>query len=131
MAAHDLDAIIGLTNGPAWTTNSNPNEGDLSGDFSSFVSTSAAGAVSGYPDITVPAGYSAGLPIGISFTGTRWAEPKLLGFAYDYEQATHVRRPPQFKATIGDALLPGVPNPAASLRQPAAQRELALAARPR
>lgn len=108
MSANKLDAIIGLTNGPAWTTNSNATEGDLNGDFSSFVSTSAAGAVSGYPDITVPAGYSEGLPIGISFTGPRWGEPKLLGFAYDYEQASHARVAPQLVAQGNGQ--PGMPT---------------------
>jgi amidase len=116
MAANHLDAIIALTNGPAWPTNDNPNEGDLDGHFEYFVGSSTAAAVAGYPDITVPAGYDAGLPLGITFIGGRWAEPKLLGFAYDYEQATHVRVPPQFIPTIGDALFPGVPNPATSAR---------------
>jgi amidase len=116
MADNDLDAIIALTNGPAWPTNSNPDEGDLAGHFEYFVGSSTAAAVSGYPDITVPAGYDAGLPIGITFIGSRWAEPKLLGLAYDYEQATHVRVPPQFVPTIGDALFPGVPNPAPPAR---------------
>jgi hypothetical protein len=61
----------------------------------------------------VPAGNDAGLPLGITFIGGRWAEPKLIGLAYDYEQATHGRVPPQFIPTIGDALFPGVPNPPA------------------
>jgi amidase len=111
MAKKHLDAIIALTNGPAWPNNSNPNEGDLDGHFEYFVGSSTAAAVSGYADITVPAGYDAGLPIGITFIGGRWAEPKLIGLAYDYEQATQVRTPPQFIPTIGDALFPGVPNP--------------------
>jgi amidase len=111
MSDNDLDAIIGLTNGPAWPTNDDPNEGDLDGHFEYFVGSSSAAAVSGYADITVPAGYIAGLPIGITFIGGRWAEPELLGLAYDYEQATQVRVPPQFIPTIGDALFPGVPNP--------------------
>jgi hypothetical protein len=64
----------------------------------------------------VPTGYDAGLPLGITFIGGRWAEPKLIGLAYDYEQATHVRVPPQFIPTIGDALFPGVPNPPAPMR---------------
>jgi amidase len=64
----------------------------------------------------VPAGYDEGLPLGITFIGRRWAEPQLLGFAFDFEQATHVRVPPQFIPTIGDALFPGVPNPVAPLR---------------
>jgi amidase len=111
MTQNHLDAIIALTNGPAWPTNDDPNAGDLNGHFELFVGSSTAAAVSGYPGITVPTGYDAGLPIGITFIGQRWAEPKLLGLAYDYEQATHVRVPPQFIPTIGDALFPGVPNP--------------------
>jgi amidase len=111
MAKNHLDAIIGLTNGPAWPTNDNPNEGDLDGHFEFFVGSSSAAAVSGYADITVPAGYVAGLPMGITFIGGRWDEPELIGLAYDYEQATRVRVPPQFIPTIGDALFPGVPNP--------------------
>ena len=122
MAANHLDAIIALTNGPAWPTNDDPNEGDLNGHFEYFVGSSTAAAVSGYADITVPAGYDEGLPLGITFIGGRWAEPKLLGLAYDYEQATHVRVPPQFIPTIGDALFPGVPNPPALMR---AQRQQA------
>ena len=129
MAEHDLDAIVALTNGPAWPTNSNPNEGDLDGHFEFFVGSSGAAAVSGYPDITVPAGYVAGLPMGITFIGGRWDEPELLGLAYDYEQATEVRVPPTFIPTIGDALFPGVPNPPAALRRQATQVERALAAR--
>jgi amidase len=111
MTANHLDAIIALTNGPAWPTNDDPNQGDLNGHFELFVGSSTAAAVSGYPDITVPAGYDAGLPIGITFIGRRWSEPTLLGLAYGYEQATHIRVPPQFIPTIGDALFPGVPNP--------------------
>jgi amidase len=111
MAKNNLDAIIALTNGPAWPTNDDPNFGDLNGHFELFVGSSTAAAVSGYAEITVPAAHDAGLPIGISFIGRRWTEPKLIGLAYDYEQATHVRFPPQFIPTIGDALFPGVPNP--------------------
>jgi amidase len=132
MAANDLDAIVALTNGPAWPTNDNPAEGDLEGHFLElFVGSSGAAAVSGYADITVPAAYIQGLPIGITFIGGRWAEPKLLGLAFDYEQATKVRVPPQMIPSIGDALFPGVPDPPAPGRarpQQATQahRELAV-----
>jgi amidase len=111
LTSKHLDAIIALTNGPAWPTNDNPNEGDLNGHFEYFVGSSTAAAVSGYADITVPAGYDAGLPLGITFIGGQWSEPKLIGLAYDYEQSTHIRVPPQFIPSIGDALFPGVPNP--------------------
>ena len=47
MAAHDLDAIVGPTNGVAWPTD--PVNGDLGGDFSTFVGSSSPSAISGYP----------------------------------------------------------------------------------
>jgi amidase len=95
MADNNLDAIVGLTNGPAWVTD--PKNGD---DFSKFVSTSAAAAISGYAAITVPAGHVGPLPIGISFTGGRWDEPTLISLAYAFEQATLVRVPPEFLGTL-------------------------------
>ena len=48
--------------------------------------------MSGYADITVPAAYIEGLPIGITFIGGRWAEPELIGLAYDFEQDESVSR---------------------------------------
>lgn len=46
----------------------------------------------GFPDIIVPAGMTNdGLPVTISFMGRPFSEPALLGFAYDFEQATHAR----------------------------------------
>jgi amidase len=111
MAANDLDAIIALTNGPAWPTSDDPTLGDLNGQFATyFVGSSTASAVSGYGTITVPAAYASGLPVGISFIGGRWSEPELVGFAYDFEQATHARVKPTYIPTIGDALFPGVPS---------------------
>ena len=103
MAEHDLDAIIGLTNGPAWVTNSDPEGGDFAATdgFAQFVSSSSAAAVSGWADITVPAGYVDGvLPVNVTFIGGAWDEPELIGYAYDYEQATQVRVPPQFLPTL-------------------------------
>ncbi|XP_010526904.1 PREDICTED: putative amidase C869.01 [Tarenaya hassleriana] len=56
-------------------------------------------AIGGYPGINVPAGYDReGVPFGISFGGLRFSEPNLIEIAYGFEQATMVRKPPQFTA---------------------------------
>jgi amidase len=94
----DFDAIVAPTNGPAWLTD--PVGGDLS-DGSPFIGSSSASAISGWADITVPAGYVDGaLPIGVTFIGGRWDEPDLIGFAFDFEEATQVRVPPQYLPTL-------------------------------
>jgi amidase len=89
MTAHRLDAIVAPTGGPAWPIDL------VNGDAFGGGSSSMA-AVSGYPSITVPAGFAHGLPVGISFFARAWEEPKLIGLAYAFEQATRVRRPPAF-----------------------------------
>jgi len=89
---HKLDALIAPTGGPPWPTDW------LNGDhFTGGYST--ASAVAGYPHITVPAGYVFGLPFGISFFGAAYSEPRLIGLAYAFEQATKLRRRPQFVPT--------------------------------
>jgi amidase len=46
----------------------------------------------GFPDFIVPAGMTKdGLPVTISFFGQAFTEAKLIGYAFDFEQATHAR----------------------------------------
>jgi amidase len=87
-----LEAIVAPTGGPAWMTDLVNGDHFLGG-------SSTAAAVAGYPDITVPAGFIFGLPVGISFFGRAWSEPTLLKLAYSFEQTTKVRRPPGFLPT--------------------------------
>jgi len=46
-----------------------------------------------------------GLPVGVSFLGPRWSEPRLLALAYAFEQATNSRRIPAFLQTIAPGSL--------------------------
>jgi amidase len=51
--------------------------------------------LTGFPDLIVPAGFTGDdLPVGISFLGTAFSEPKLLALGYAFEQATRARRLP-------------------------------------
>ena len=91
MKKHKLDALIAPTGGPVWMTDL-VNGDHYTGGYSS------ASAVAGYPHITVPAGFDYGLPVGLSFFAGAWSEPALLKYAYAYEQATKVRRAPQYRS---------------------------------
>jgi amidase len=93
MSQFNLDALVAPTGSPAWTTDL------VQGDhFTTASSTPAAQA--GYPIVTVPAGFSFGLPVNISFTGRAFSEPTLIRLAFAFEQATKARRVPKFQATI-------------------------------
>ncbi len=90
---NQLDAILGPTGGPAWTT-------DLgNGDHFGGGSSSPA-AHAGYPNISLPAGYVHGLPVGLSLFGTAFSESTLIRLAFAYEQASQHRKAPGFLKRI-------------------------------
>jgi amidase len=111
---HRLDAIVTLTASPAWLTDYHLGDHDV-------FHTSGPAAVAGYPAISVPAGGVSGLPVGLTFIGPAWSEPRLIALAYAFEQAAAARLRPALAATCpppGAASLPpgaAGPAPAAGL----------------
>ena len=91
MREHQLDALCLPTGEPAWKI-------DLIDGDHSMGGASQPAALAGYPAISVPAGYTFGLPLGVTFMGLAFSEPKLIGFAYAFEQATKARRAPTYLA---------------------------------
>lgn len=90
MAQHKLDAIAGITMGPACSID--VIYGDRWGN--DFLTQPAA--MSGYPHISLPCGMAYNLPVGLSFFSGAYAEPQLISMAYAYEQATKKRTVPTF-----------------------------------
>jgi amidase len=93
VATDGVEAIVALTANPACLTDY------VLGDHTVF-HTSGPAAVAGCPSITVPFGYVSGLPVGVSFFGPRWTEPRLIALAYAFEQATQARQAPVLAASI-------------------------------
>ncbi len=95
LQVNKLAAIVGITTGPAGCIDL------VNGDYSSGIDFSSPAAMAGYPHLTVPMGQAQQLPVGLSFVGAAWAEGTLLGLGYAYEQATKLRRAPEFRGPLG------------------------------
>jgi len=84
---HSLNAIVAPTGAPA------PMIDWVNGEHRILGSSSHA-AAAGYPLISVPAGYIAGLPVGITFMGAAWSEATLIRLASGFEHVRGPRTPP-------------------------------------
>lgn len=98
--AHDLDALVFPYN-PSFAPPA--RDPTFTADAPAYVSvrgmrspsTLAGYSSVGFPSIVAPMGFgSQGLPMTIGFLARPYDEGKLIGYAYDYEQATLERRPP-------------------------------------
>ena len=95
LTAHSLDAIVGPTDSPAWTTDL------VNGDHFTSAGWTSPAAIVGYPIINVPSGMSYDLlPVGVSFVGSAFSEATLIKVASGFEHAMHARRQPNFLPTF-------------------------------
>jgi amidase len=93
LAEFGVDAIVAPTNSPAWPTDL------VNGDAFLFGSSGFA-AVAGYPLVSVTAGFSFGLPVGITFMASAWQEPTLIKLASGFEAKARARRRPRFRRAL-------------------------------
>jgi amidase len=91
---HNVQAICGPTNGPSWCTDL------INGDHFTGYGMYSSAAIAGYPHISVPMGLAQGLPVGLTFLSTAFAEGDLIEIAFAYEQASKKRAVPQFRTTL-------------------------------
>jgi len=84
-----LDAIVGLTQGPAWEIDYKGGDKTASQKQLSW-GTGGYAAMAGYPHITVPLGFVNNLPVGLSFISTAWHDKKIIEMAYAFEQANNL-----------------------------------------
>jgi amidase len=94
LRANNVVALVGPTMPPAWPIDA------VNGDQISGGGAGGLAAVAGYPHLTVPMGQVRGLPVGLSFIGTRWDDARILALGYAYEQASHKLVEPRFLPSI-------------------------------
>ena len=99
LASQQLDTIVYPTASrrPALIAALPPGAGTTTASALSAAGLAASDIanLTGFPDLIVPAGFTGdSLPVGLSFLGPAFSEPKLLSLGYSFEQATKARRRP-------------------------------------
>ena len=77
---NQLDALVSPSYSPAWAI-------DLVNGDHVLGSSSSHAALAGYPLVSVPSGTVAGLPVGITFSGTGRSDATLIRLAHAFETA--------------------------------------------
>ena len=86
LTKYNLDAFVGLTRNPAWLTNYDGGDGIAMEEQRGWGNGGYA-AIAGYPHITLPLDKVEGLPVGVSFIGTKWSDKQLIEYAATFERA--------------------------------------------
>ena len=91
LAEHDVVALV-APSGPL-APRIDPVNGDVWPDWAG---AGYAAAIAGYPHLTVPMGTVRGIPIGLSFMGSKDQDAAILSLGYAYEQQSQLRAEPQY-----------------------------------
>jgi len=95
LAKHEVQVLMGPS-GPV-----SPRADVVNGDvWPAWAGAGSMAAVSGYPNLTVPMGTIAGVPVGISFMSGPHQDALLLSVGLAFEQAGLGSPSPGFKATV-------------------------------
>ncbi|MFF7245842.1 amidase family protein [Embleya sp. NPDC008237] len=94
MAAHHLDAIASPTNPPAWTTDCARGDNDV-------IPSSTPAAVSGYPSLSVPAGFVHDLPVGLLLMAGDHRDAELLSLGASVERRLDAWQAPRYLPSVG------------------------------
>ncbi len=100
MNSYELDALVA----PSTAIPTSLADNQLAG------SSTQVPSMAGYPSLTLPIGYTNGLPAGLHMFGRAFSERTLLKLAYSLEQTLQARKVPQYLEEMpwdGDATLPG------------------------
>lgn len=93
-AEHEVDVLV-APSGPVA-----PPRDAINGDvWPAWAGAGWMAAAAGYPHATVPMGTVHGVPVGVSFIGSRDDDAQVLSAAFAYEQASQMRTPPTFLPT--------------------------------
>ncbi len=103
LADNDVVALVGPTTAPAFLIDI------VHGDSWNGGGAGYVAARAGYPHITVPMGMVSGLPVGLSFMGTKWDDARILALGHAYQQAADIE--------VEASLLPSLEDASAALRQ--------------
>ena len=91
---HHVVALISPTQNPAAVIDLVNGDAGIGGGDSTLP------AIAGYPYITVPMGQVQGLPVGLSFIGSKWSEARLVHLAYAFEHAARAFRTPTYAPNV-------------------------------
>jgi amidase len=89
MEDYDVDALVA-------PTSALPTRWD---NTSHFWASTQLSASAGYPSVTIPIGYTEGVPAGLHFFGPAFTERRLIRFAAELERTLQARTTPKFLET--------------------------------